>query len=340
MAGDCCAYIVQYTPNTRLTLFVYQSKDSRGGSIARAGRVYTKRYYRETDRDTFPVERDGIFSVESESLAAVRTRNSERGIAVVVSRLQSGVSFDVDADRFVDHPLGGYLPSAGMSLKTHSRLARAFSLWRRVTWRRREMHRRDADAKVVYPQTVPPSLEKGRFASRTEVETLCEETLLLLKVAERESAFSHKEMESAGDARLFQHRGGSIGAAAVAAAAARRGARLDLAGRGKRRLELLCEKKQFVDVAVASPINRREITERHAMELERKRHDAAVCVQKHVRGLFSRNDASKLKGKRDAYARERVAGLRYGLLGFPKSDTHCFISNAGDCLSIHRPTRD
>jgi hypothetical protein len=202
------------------------------------------------------------------------------------------------------------------------------------------MHRRDADAKVVYPQTVPPSLEKGRFASRTEVETLCEETLLLLKVAERESAFSHKEMESAGDARLFQHRGGSIGAAAVAAAAARRGARLDLAGRGKRRLELLCEKKQFVDVAVASPINRREITERHAMELERKRHDAAVCVQKHVRGLFSRNDASKLKGKRDAYARERVAGLRYGLLGFPKSDTHCFISNAGDCLSIHRPTRD
>jgi hypothetical protein len=96
-----------------------------------------------------------------------------------------------------------------------------------------------------------------------------------------------------------------VSAMAVASAAARRAARRELRLREKRKLEGLAARRFF------SPADsRKEEEEAREREEARVRSVAATTIQAYFRGFSARTRASSLRGRRDAYALERVRGLR------------------------------
>jgi hypothetical protein len=95
-----------------------------------------------------------------------------------------------------------------------------------------------------------------------------------------------------------------ISAMAVASAAARRAARRDLRLREKRKLDAIAARRPL------PPDKEKEEEALRERELRRRRDEAAVVIQACFRGFLARNRALTLRGRRDAYALERVRGLR------------------------------
>lgn len=173
-----------------------------------------------------------------------------------------------------------------MSLKLHSRSSRAFSGWRRFT--RTEKKERQAQAKR--------DLLLAESSMDDHINVWDEDAEML-------SMFANDEENDQGNCSFD----GSVSAAAIAQAAARRGARRDLKRRERKKMEALMEKRSFVDHDLVAL---REEEERREAELLRLRHSSAVMIQKHWRGFLARSRVLLLKGRKDAYALERVRGLR------------------------------
>lgn len=164
-----------------------------------------------------------------------------------------------------------------MTPKAHSRSSRAFSGWR-------------------------------RFVARSKAE--------VAERARREDAYARSALDDSNhrdeDATLLSRFAEGtdsvitgVSAMAVASAAARRAARRELRLREKRKLEGLAARRFF------SPADsRKEEEEAREREEARVRSVAATTIQAYFRGFSARTRASSLRGRRDAYALERVRGLR------------------------------
>ena len=164
-----------------------------------------------------------------------------------------------------------------MTPKAHSRSSRAFSGWRRFVARSKAEVAERARREDAYARS---ALDDSNHRD--------EDATLLSRFAE------------GTDSGLT-----GVSAMAVASAAARRAARRELRLREKRKLEGLAARRFF------SPADSRE-EEEEAREREeaRVRSVAATTIQAYFRGFSARTRASSLRGRRDAYALERVRGLR------------------------------
>ena len=165
-----------------------------------------------------------------------------------------------------------------MTLKHHSRSSRAFSGWRRFVRRTKaeaaEARRRDASYDAS-------SLDDAFSAGAWDPDAA-----LLSRFAEGGEA-------AAGTSAM-----------AVASAAARRAARRTWRLRERRRLEETAARRPTPADA------EKEEAEAREREEARRRRVAATTIQASFRGFSARNRALSLRGRRDAYALERVRGLR------------------------------
>ena len=170
---------------------------------------------------------------------------------------------------------GAQLP---MTPRGHSRSSRAFGGWRRFVRRQKaeaiEKKRRDD----LYAKSALDDAAVNDFWD--------EDAALLSRFAEGGEA-------SAG-----------ISAMAVASAAARRAARRDLRLRERRKLDAIAARRPL------PPDSEKEEEEARERDARRRRDEAAVVIQACFRGFLARNRALTLRGRRDAYALERVRGLR------------------------------
>ena len=219
------------------------------------------------------------------TVAATREANANRGFLNGKTQLtRDGVSFsfsefsefsdDDDRIRFGRESFASF--GDAMTPKAHSRSSRAFSGWRRFVSRSKADVAERARREDAYARS-----------ALDDMNDWDEDTALLSRFAEGTEA------------------GTGVSAMAVASAAARRAARRELRLREKRKLEGLAARRFF------SPADsRKEEVEAREREEARVRSVAATTIQAYFRGFSARTRASSLRGRRDAYALERVRGLR------------------------------
>ena len=219
------------------------------------------------------------------TVAATREANANRGFLNGKTQLtRDGVSFsfsefsefsdDDDRIRFGRESFASF--GDAMTPKAHSRSSRAFSGWRRFVSRSKADVAERARREDAYARS-----------ALDDMNDWDEDTALLSRFAEGTEA------------------GTGVSAMAVASAAARRAARRELRLREKRKLEGLAARRFF------SPADsRKEEEEAREREERRVRNVAATTIQACFRGFSARTRASSLRGRRDAYALERVRGLR------------------------------
>ena len=161
-----------------------------------------------------------------------------------------------------------------MTPTCHSRSSRAFSGWRRFVARSKARERSDASSRDAF--------EQKRAADARDAD-----------------AASRSRRAEAGEAPA------GTSAVAVASAAARRAARLEWRFRERRALDASTARRPN-----ASAEAEKEAAEAREREEANRKRDAATAIQASFRGFAARNRASTLRERRDAYALERVRGLR------------------------------
>ena len=161
-----------------------------------------------------------------------------------------------------------------MTPTCHSRSSRAFSGWRRFVARSKARERSDASSRDAF--------EQKRAADARDAD-----------------AASRSRRAEAGEAPA------GTSAVAVASAAARRAARLEWRFRERRALDASAARRPN-----ASAEAEKEAAEAREREETNRKRDAATAIQASFRGFAARNRASTLRERRDAYALERVRGLR------------------------------
>lgn len=223
-------------------------------------------------------------------VAATREANANRGFLNGKTQLSTrdGVSFSEFSDDDDDRIRFGRRESFAsfgdaMTPKAHSRSSRAFSGWRRFVSRSKADLAERARREDAYARSaLDDDLKKNDWD---------EDTALLSRFAEGTEAGTE-----------------AVSAMAVASAAARRAARRELRLREKRKLEGLGGARRFFSPSADSRKEEEEAFRER--EEARVRTVAATTIQACFRGFSARTRASSLRGRRDAYALERVRGLR------------------------------
>jgi hypothetical protein len=213
------------------------------------------------------------------TLAETREKCFDRGFLpkrfrVRVRSEAYGFSFPLDEEEGSRND-GTHVPMTPLS---HSRSSRAFGSWRRFV--------RRTKAEAIEKKRRDDLYAKSSLDDFAQNDPLDEDAALLSLFAE------------GGEASY------GISAMAVASAAARRAARRDLRLREKRKLDAIAARRPL------PPDKEKEEEALRERELRRRRDEAAVVIQACFRGFLARNRALTLRGRRDAYALERVRGLR------------------------------
>ena len=215
---------------------------------------------------------------DAPTLAETREKCFDRGFLpkrfrVRVRSEAYGFSFPLD-------PLGSRHDDTQVPMTplSHSRSSRAFGSWRRFV--------RRTKAEAIEKKRRDDLYAKSSLDDFAQNDPLDEDAALLSLFAEGGEASS------------------GISAMAVASAAARRAARRDLRLREKRKLDAIAARRPL------PPDREKEEEAFRERELRRRRDEAAVLIQACFRGFLARNRALTLRGRRDAYALERVRGLR------------------------------
>jgi hypothetical protein len=213
------------------------------------------------------------------TLAETREKCFDRGFLpkrfrVRVRSEAYGFSFPLDEEEGSRND-GTHVPMTPLS---HSRSSRAFGSWRRFV--------RRTKAEAIEKKRRDDLYAKSSLDDFAQNDPLDEDAALLSLFAEGGEASS------------------GISAMAVASAAARRAARRDLRLREKRKLDAIAARRPL------PPDKEKEEEAFRERELRRRRDEAAVVIQACFRGFLARNRALTLRGRRDAYALERVRGLR------------------------------
>jgi hypothetical protein len=223
--------------------------------------------------------RDKKETHDAPTLAETREKCFDRGFLpkrfrVRVRSEAYGFSFPLDEEEGSRND-GTHVPMTPLS---HSRSSRAFGSWRRFV--------RRTKAEAIEKKRRDDLYKKSSLDDASQNDPLDEDAALLSLFAEGGEASS------------------GISAMAVASAAARRAARRDLRLREKRKLDAIAARRPL------PPDKEKEEEAFRERELQRRRDEAAVLIQACFRGFLARNRALTLRGRRDAYALERVRGLR------------------------------